>query len=312
MSEREEKGLQPEHRPGRWLKLSFSCPVALLEAAEDLLSLRSGGGVEQRPEEGGSCRLSGFFYLDAAGEKACQALATALVAENRSALAELFQLYQQPLPELHQELLADEDWSTSWQQHFKTFTIAPGLVIRPSWESYSPSAEERVLELDPGMAFGTGQHATTQGALRLIRRAFLERVPTRVLDVGTGTGILAMGAALWGAAEVLAIDNDPEAVRTARENVRRNGLEGQVRVAGTPLAELGGSFDLVCANIVHDVLVAMLPQLGRLVARPGHLVLAGILAGDQEHNLGTLYTRAGFRPCACEYEEEWVSLLLAR
>ena len=312
MVKQEKTGRQQESAStGQWLKLRFLCPAELLEAATDFLAVQSGSGVEQSPETAEGSWLSGFFYLEATEEAEGRAQAAAIVAETEKGLAELFALYRHPLPALERELLADEDWSTSWRQYFKPFAIAPGLVIKPSWESYMPRTDEKVLELDPGMAFGTGQHASTRGALRLMRRSFEERTPSKVLDVGTGTGILAMGAALWGAERVLALDNDPEAVRVARDNVAQNGLSGQVRVEETPLAAVAGSYALVCANIVHDVLVELLPQFRRVVGHAGHLVLAGILAGAQEENLATLYNRAGFRLLASEYEEEWVALLFA-
>lgn len=304
-----EAGEHPGAQDGRWLKLSVLCPVSLVEAVSDLLAVRSGSGVEQSPETAAGCRLSGFFYVDAADQEAVQAQVAQISHETASTLAELFALYDKPCPPLGQDLLANEDWATSWKQHFKAFTIAPGLVIKPSWEEYTPSAEEQVLQMDPGMAFGTGQHASTRGALQLIRHCMQERIPARVLDVGAGTGILAMGATLWGAPEVLALDNDPEAVRVARENVAQNQLAERIRVELTPIAELSGSFDLICANIVHDVLVDMLPQISRLAARPGYLVLAGILAGPQERNISKLYAQAGFTLLGCEYEEEWVALL---
>ena len=313
MVKQEKTGRQQEPvLAGQWLRLRFLCPAELLEAAADFLAVQSGSGVEQSPETAEGSWLSGFFYLEAAEEAERRAQVAAIVAEIQSGLAELFALYRQPLPALERELLADEDWSTSWQQYFKPFVIAPGLVIKPSWERYSPLSDEKVLELDPGMAFGTGQHASTRVALCLMRRSFEVRMPAGVLDVGTGTGILAMGAALWGAERVLALDNDPEAVRVARGNVAHNGLSGLVRVEERPLASVDGSYALVCANIVHDVLVELLPQFRRVVGHSGHLVLAGILAGGQEDNLVSLYGQAGFRLLASEYEAEWVALLFER
>ena len=294
---------------GQWLKLSFACPAALLEAASDLLAVRSGSGVEQSPETAAGYLLSGFFYVDAIDQDKAQAQAEQISQETQAALGELFTLYEEPLPELEQEMLANEDWASSWKQHFTAFTIAPGLVIKPSWEEYNPASGEQVLQMDPGMAFGTGQHASTRGALQLIQRCMRERIPQKVLDVGTGTGILAMGAALWGAPAVVAIDNDPEAVRVARENVAQNDLSVCIQVEPTPIVNLNGSFSLICANIVHDVLVDMLPQISRLAAQPGCLVLAGILAGEQERNIAKLYAQAGFILLGCEYAEEWVSLL---
>ena len=293
----------------QWLKLSLRCPVAMVEAVEDLLAARSGSGVEQSPEQDGFCMLAGFFALEDA------ASAENVLAENRSALTELFALYGKPLPEIRQQVLADEDWATSWQQYFKPFAVVPGLVIKPSWESYAPQPDEKVVEMDPGMAFGTGQHASTRGALLLMQRAFRDLPPalaSRALDVGTGTGILAMAAALWGAREVLALDNDPEAVRVAGENVGHNRLADRIQVSLTPLAEVQGSFGLVTANIVHDVLVALRPDLTRLVAPSGFLALAGVLAGAQENNLIRLYAESGLKLVEARYEDEWVALLLEK
>lgn len=298
-----------EEQDGQWLKLSFICPLALMEAVSDLLTVCSDSGVEESPATAAGCRLSGFFYVNATEEGAAQAQVEQIKHETKTALAELFALYGEPLPEFEQAMLADEDWANSWKEHFKTFAIAPGLVIKPSWEEYMPSPGEQVLEMDPGMAFGTGRHATTRGALQLIKRSMQENIPNRVLDVGTGTGILAMGTALWGVPEVLALDNDPEAVRVAGDNVVQNKLSGRIRVELTSVEQVKGSYGLISANIVHDVLVEMLPHLRRLTARPGFLVLAGILAGGQERNITKLYAQAGFTLLGCEYEEEWVSLL---
>lgn len=309
---KQEKNMQEEGstaNTGQWLKLSFICPQALVEAASDLLAVQSGSGVEQSPESGAGSRLSGFFYIEAADAEKEAGQVEDVLSATKDALRELFALYGKPLPELEHELLANEDWATSWQQYFKPFAIAPGLVIKPSWEDYAPGPGEQVLEMDPGMAFGTGQHASTRGALQLMQQCCKETIPEKVLDVGTGTGILAMAAALWGAAEVLAIDNDPEAVRVARENVAQNALSGQIRVESTSLEALEGSYALICANIVHDVLLAMLPHLSRLAARPGYLVMAGILAGTQERSISKAYRQAGFTLLGCEYEDEWVALL---
>ena len=293
----------------QWLKLTLPCPMEMVEAVGDLLAARSGSGVEQSPEQEGSCVLAGFFALEEA------ASAERVVAEIKTALAELFALYDKPLPEIRQQTLADEDWATSWQQYFKPFAVVPGLVIKPSWEAYRPQPGEKVVEMDPGMAFGTGQHASTRGALLLMQRAFRDLPPAlanRVLDVGTGTGILAMAAALWGAQAVLALDNDPEAVRVAEENVAHNSLADRIQVSLTPLAEMQGSFGLVTANIVHDVLVALRPDLTRLVASSGFLVLAGVLAGAQENNLIRLYGESGLHLVEARYEDEWVALLLEK
>jgi ribosomal protein L11 methyltransferase len=169
-----------------------------------------------------------------------------------------------------------------------------------------------VIEMDPGMAFGTGQHASTRMALAPIRQCQETRRCQRALDVGTGTGILAMAAALFGAHQVVAIDNDPDAVTVARDNVARNGLAGKIEVSGTPVTQVQGPFPLICANIVHDVLAAMAQTLAGLTMPDGCLILAGILSGDQEDNMIRVYGELGLQPLNRLHQDEWAALLLRR
>jgi len=293
----------------KWLKVSLDCPENVLEATADLIGVLSGSGVEQTPVKNGQSTVNGFFRLDGEDSEAEQA---EILQRLEQELAELFALYglTPPIPEC--SLMADEDWATSWQQFFTPFAIIPGLVIKPSWEEYIPVADEQVIEMDPGMAFGTGQHASTKLALGLIRSCFDSRGVLKVLDIGTGTGILAMAAALFGAEQVIAIDNDPEAVRVAGENIAHNTLEGKIAVSGDDFDDLTGSFDLVCANIIHDVLVDMAPAIADLVSEKGTVVLAGILQGEQEKNIIRLYEALGLTLQEARYEDEWVSLFLAR
>ena len=296
----------------QWLKITFLCPTVLLEAAGDLLAALSGTGVEESPPTADGAAVSGFFELHGAGGDHPPERAEAVVSLVEARMAELFALYRQEPVRATHTLLADEDWATSWQQYFKPFAIVPGLVIKPSWEPYTPAPGERVIEMDPGMAFGTGQHASTRLALELIA-ARLERSPcARALDVGTGTGILAMAAALFGCARVVAVDNDPDAVTVARQNVAHNRLAERIDLGSTPVAEIGGLFQLVAANIVHDVLVDMAPELTRLSAPGASLVLAGILSGEQEAHLVQVYTALGCRILDRRYRDEWVALELLR
>lgn len=215
-----------------------------------------------------------------------------------------------PMSCLRRHCSADEDWATSWKQFFTPFAIAPGLIIKPSWESYTSKPGEQVLEIDPGMAFGTGQHASTKLALGLIQSCLRNGPLERVLDVGTGTGILAMAAALFGAKVITAIDNDPEAVQAATENIARNNLENQIAVAVTALADLNGGFHLICANILHDVLVELAPALVDRLVPQGQLVLAGLLRGEQEESIVSVYGQLGLTLQQAVYEEDWVALLL--
>lgn len=301
-----------ESAESKWLKVSLNCPENMLEATTDLIGVLSGSGVEQTPVKDGQSTVNGFFRLDSENGEDSEAEQNDVLKRLNRELGELFVLYDltPPIPEC--SLMADEDWATSWQQFFTPFAIIPGLVIKPSWEDYTAGPDEQVIEMDPGMAFGTGQHASTKLALGLIRSCFDDREVKRVLDIGTGTGVLAMGAALFGAKQVVAIDNDPEAVRVAGENVAHNSLTEKIAVSGDRLDELTGSFDLVCANIIHDVLVDMAPAIADLVSEKGAVVLAGILAGEQEKNIIRLYAEYGLILQEVRYEDEWVSLFLAR
>ncbi len=189
--------------------------------------------------------------------------------------------------------------------------IVPGLVIKPSWETYQAADNVKIIEMDPGQAFGTGQHESTRMALALLAHRFAEGPPMeKVLDVGTGTGILAMAAVLFGANSAVAIDNDPEAVRVAMENVADNGLADNIVVSTMDLAVVQGTFPLILANIVHDVLVEMAPRFRELCAAGGGVILAGILRGEQEENIIRVYGKRGFSLQKSLHDGEWAALLL--
>lgn len=303
-----------ENSPRKWLKVTLKCNQELVDPLSDLFGELSGAGVEIKPI-GPDAEISGYFQVEgdaAAGGPGADESLKVQQAEITAQLKRHPLLAGQQLDEPGFELLKDEDWAESWKQYFKPFAIVPGLIIKPSWEQYEPEPGERIIELDPGMAFGTGQHASTQMALTLIQHAFAQGEPliNKVADVGTGTGILAMAAALFGAREVIAVDNDPDAVHAARDNVAVNGLARQVTVEGTDVSRLAGPFDLICANIVHDVLVEMAPVFQKLVAPGGKVVLAGILSGEQERNIVEVYGELGMSLLRAEHKDEWASLLL--
>ena len=234
------------------------------------------------------------------------------LAEIQAHGAMLAELFRVEPPQVLADLQPDQDWSQAWKEHFAPFAILPDLIIAPTWEPYLPQAGEQVLTMDPGMAFGTGHHATTALSLFLLREIVAESPGCRVLDLGCGTGILAMGAALSGAPEVLAVDNDPEAVAAARDNVTLNNLADQVRVTGEDVTTLDGPFDLIVANIIHNALVELAPELTRLAADQGRLVLSGILHGEQAANIEAVYGELGWVLERSEQRREWAALALRR
>lgn len=197
-------------------------------------------------------------------------------------------------PELRTRTVHEQEWADAWKEHFHVERVGRRLVIRPSWRPYTPQPDDVVIDLDPGMAFGTGQHPTTRTCLELLE----ERVTPGavVLDVGTGSGILAVAAVKLGAARCLALDVDAQAVRVARENAARNGVADQVQVVeGTlPIALAPRqAFDLALANITAAAVAALAPALTAALRPGGTLIGSGIVAGRLDEVLEALRA-AGF------------------
>lgn len=182
-------------------------------------------------------------------------------------------------PVLHTRTVREQDWADAWKEHFHVERVGRRLVIRPSWRPFTPQPGDVVIDLDPGMAFGTGQHPTTRTCLELLEEHV--RPGDVVLDVGTGSGILAVAAVKLGAARCLALDVDPQAVRVARDNAARNGVAERVQVAeGTLTADdaLRHAFDLAVANITAAAVAALAPALAAALRPGGTLIGSGIVA----------------------------------
>ncbi|HEV2250261.1 MAG TPA: 50S ribosomal protein L11 methyltransferase, partial [Candidatus Limnocylindria bacterium] len=201
--------------------------------------------------------------------------------------------------------IQDEQWLETWKASFKPIRVG-AFLVRPTW-SDAPPGDAIVLSLDPGMAFGTGLHPTTQACLRALSR--IDVSGKRIADVGTGSAILAIACAKRGAREVVAVDVDEVAVREAGENVARNGVTVDLGVGSA--ADLEGPFDVVLANIVAAVLQKIAPDLAALVAPAGRLVVAGIIATEERETLAA-FTAQGLRPVARDQEGDWVSVELTR
>lgn len=176
----------------------------------------------------------------------------------------------------------EEDWAESWKAHFHPQRVGSRTVIRPSWEPYRPAAGDVVIELDPGMAFGTGTHPTTRLCIQLLERWIFPGA--RFLDIGTGSGVLMCVAAAFGAGQMLGIDNDPLAVAVAEENLRRNGVAKnrcQVRI-GDLLEGIDQSFEVVAANILTPVILKLLDGIDRVLAPAGIVIVSGVLEENAE------------------------------
>lgn len=232
----------------------------------------------------------------------------------------------QPIPEPVFRELAEEDWSEAWKQQYHRLHVGRRIVIVPAWEDYGPAPEEVVVQLEPGMAFGTGLHPTTRLCLEAME-AHLTSGCT-VLDVGTGSGILAIAAARLGARSVLALDADPVAVRVARENVLANGVAGSVAVQhgslpggdvvpmhfapeGTLPLLTSGQYDLVLVNILAPVIAGMAPALAARMQPQGWLIAAGLIE-EQEKDVIAAFREQGLTVVSRTQEDDWVCLVVQK
>lgn len=209
-------------------------------------------------------------------------------------------------------VLREESWRDAWKKHFGLQRIGEAIVIRPSWVSYKLKRGEVVIDIDPGMAFGTGQHPTTAMCLRALEE--LVESGASVLDLGCGSGILAIAAAKLGATQVLAIDIDPQAVAAARENVASNGVAEVVTVReGTlePGVEPPERFDIVVANISGLALERLAPAIGASLGEGGRLVASGFLE-DAVDSLEDAFTAAGILPERVIEDGIWRSIVARR
>ena len=237
-------------------------------------------------------------------------------AESRELHAELVNLLKKSQAEGEvspaARVLAPTDvspgWEDRWREFFHVSRVSERLTIRPTWEHHMPSPGERVLDLDPGRAFGTGGHATTRLCLRALDK---HGAGTEVLDVGTGSGVLAIAAARLGARRVVAIDVDEEAVKTARENVGINAVGDLVALSSAGLDTIESEHDRVIANIISSVLRTLRDALAKRVAPGGLLLVSGVLREEREA-MTRCFEETGLRCLDWEAEEGWVGIVFEK
>ena len=291
-----------------WIEVRVVVPARMQEEASLYLTDFSGRGViiEEENVPAGGVVIRSYFRPEEYGAGPLQELQDYI---KRLSGYELYPLG------LEVRQVAEEDWAEAWKAHFKPVKVTDRLVIRPPWEEYAAQPGETVITIYPGMAFGTGRHASTLLCLRALEEVWEEARPRadspwQVLDVGTGTGILALSAARYGAA-VLAIDLDPEAVAAALENVRLNNLVDRVLVEETPLASLRQQFSLIMANITAPDLLQLADALTARLLSDGVLIISGFLAEDALR-LAERYQGLGLHQTGFLTQEDWGALIFRR
>ncbi|MBQ9748939.1 MAG: 50S ribosomal protein L11 methyltransferase [Clostridia bacterium] len=207
----------------------------------------------------------------------------------------------------------EEEWSTAWRKYYKPTAIGHRMVVVPSWEEYTPEKGEIVIDMDPGLAFGTGTHETTRLCAELLEENI--KAGDYLLDVGSGSGILAICASKLGAAKCAACDIDPVAVRTEVENAERNHCENIDCYVSDLLSDVrlidGRLFDVVTANIVADIIIRMSPDIGRYIRRGGYLIASGIIE-EREAEVDAAVTKCGFEKIGSKHEKGWCAELFRK
>ena len=314
---------------GTWLELSVEADPEAVEAVSEILSRAAPGGVAVEPAftltDDGLGAIADptrpavvRAYLPAIDAGA----ADRAIAEARNRLGHLQAFGLRPIGELTVRPVHEEDWADAWKAHFPVMRIGRRIVIRPTWREHQAQPGDVVLALDPGMAFGTGLHPTTRHCLTGIEHwadGGLVAGAT-ALDVGCGSGILAICAGLLGARLVLGVDTDPIAVEATAANAERNNLSGVItaRRGSLPLPPSEGTFDLVMANLIASLLVDLAADLAA-VMRPGdgragsggRMLASGIFI-DREPEVRRAFLAAGLRITGREQETDWVVLAVER
>ena len=312
---------------GAWLELSVTADNEAVEAVSEILSRFAPGGTTVEPafelvDEGLGARVDVErpaivrAYLPARDRTA----ARAAVDGAREALGHLQAFGLRPIGELETRVVHEEDWAHAWKAYFPVLRVGRRLVVRPTWRRHRRAPEDVVIALDPGMAFGTGLHPTTRLCLAGIEAwadadrfatGTAERGGARVLDVGCGSGILAIAAGAFGAEELVGLDTDPIAIEATAANARRNRLGRRLRARVGTLPSGERPFDLVLANLIASVLIGLADGLAAELRPGGRLLASGIFV-DREPDVRAAFSGAGLEVVGRSAEGEWVALEAVR
>lgn len=296
-------------KPRRLLKVS----VQTTPEAEEAVSEVMGTVLEQTPSSYQDIETNDVFVTTYLERATLSAVAKSALIAGLSRVRECG-LDVGPAQIVVQQV-EHKDWAEAWKRHFKPISLGSALLVKPSWNRRKPRRGQAVLILDPGLSFGTGQHPTTWFCLQQLVAARRGKGFRSFLDIGTGSGILAIAAAKLGCRRIEAFDFDPESIRVARANARGNRVLPRIQFARKDLTRLSETvrqkFDLVCANLTSDLLLAERSRIVGRVQEGGTLVLAGILH-SQFGEVAAAYQQSGWKLRAHKVEREWESGAFSR
>jgi ribosomal protein L11 methyltransferase len=285
--------------PSSWLQVSVCAKPATFDAVANFLIERGSPGVYIKKDE-----IQAYFVHSQDDASIRKDIQRFLLGING--------LYPTQGRSLRWRVLKDRNWNSAWRRFFVPQKIGKTFWVTPPWASPPTFRHRQVITIEPGMAFGTGTHATTRGCLEFIEKLTpsLQRRGFRALDVGTGSGILAIALAKSGARRVLAVDVDPVALKVAGRNLRCNGVEKKVSVSGAKLSGIKPLFPLVVANLTAETIIDQATALKKRVAARGFLILSGILYSKAEQVANQF--AGDFKVMRRKREKEWVTLSLRR
>lgn len=308
---------------GAWLELAVTCDAEAVEPVSEILARVAPGGVSVEPafalvDEGlgavvDPTRPATVRAFIPARDTTAVRSATALV---ETALGHLQAFGLREIGDLTATVVHESDWAAAWKRHVGVLRIGRRIVIRPTWRRHRRAPGDVVIAMDPGMAFGTGLHPTTRLCLTAIERwaddgrfarGRAADGTARLLDVGCGSGVLAIAAGLLGAGELGAVDTDPIAIEATTANARRNRLARRLRAWHGTLPSGRGPWDLVAANLIASVLIALAADLREELAPGGRLVASGIFV-DREEAVREAFAGAGLSVVGRDAEGDWVAL----
>ena len=301
-------------RTGKWLELAVEADGEAVEAVSEILARVAPGGTTIEPgfelvNEGLGARIdpdrpATIRAYVPARDAATTERATATVTE---ALGHLQAFGLRPIGELRTRIVHESDWATAWQEHFQVLHLGRRLVIKPSWRRHRRVDDQVVIDLDPGMAFGTGLHPTTRLCLQALEDLAARGPLGRVLDVGCGSGILSIAAVKLGGTRALGVDIDPIAIEATVANARHNRVGKRVRAREGTIPSGEGPFDTVLANLIAGVLMEIAPDLAGELVPGGTLIGSGIFI-DREPGTRSALEAAGFEITGRRHESDWVAL----